>query len=160
MLTHHPNYFFAHPPFLSHTHPRADAALNKLQEGYRECERTLFKQQQRISLVSILSLLVAILINEQCAAGDYRIETPSLEEQLELESPDRQDRQCVSSLAMPLKLGSFALAVVLMALATMRFRTQQQANALRAAIKSRSQATNRHLTKGLAALNNANVRYV
>ena len=145
-------------PALFRTLPRADAVLNKLQENYRECERSLFAQQKRIVLISILSLFVAILINEQCAAGDYRTDAPLLEEQLELERPDRQDRECVSSLAMPLKLGSFALAALLIALATRRFRTQQQAHTLRVAIKSRSQTATKHL-KG-AALHNAHVKSV
>lgn len=57
-------------------------ASNKMQMDYRECEKSLFRQQTRIMVVSVVSLLLAVVINETCASGDYRTEMPSLEEQV------------------------------------------------------------------------------
>jgi len=90
----------------------------------RDCDKSLYQQQKRICIVTIFSLIVALSINESCAAGDYAHIAPPLEELLELERPDRPDRDCESALGLPLKLGSSALAVYLVYLAINRFRTE------------------------------------
>jgi hypothetical protein len=84
----------------------------------RDCDKSLYQQQKRICIVTIFSLIVALSINESCAAGDYAHIAPPLEELLELERPDRPDRDCESALGLPLKLGSSALAVYLVYLPT------------------------------------------
>jgi hypothetical protein len=90
----------------------------------RDCDKSLYQQQKRICIVAIFSLVVALAINESCAAGDYATIAPPLEELLELERPDRPDRKCESAFALPLKLGCSALAVYLAYLAINRFRTE------------------------------------
>ena len=134
------------------------AAYKMLQDEYRSCEKSLYLQQRTISILAIVSLLVGVAINELCATGDYRNTIPPLEELLELEDPDRADRECMSPLELPLKMASSALGIFLVGLATIRFRTESRAEYLRTAVKSHSVTSEKQVKGLLDSLNNARVQ--
>ena len=126
-----------------------DAVNNKLQAQYRELEVRLFMQQRRIMIASICSMFLAVLINELCAAGDYRSDLPSIEEQLELDSSDRPARQCTSGLALPLKLAALGNSITLVVLVSLKFKTQCQARSIHTKIKGGNFSSSR-LRRGLS----------
>ena len=96
------------------------------QRQIRRISKMMNTRQRVVAILAIASIILGVIVNELCVAGEYIDHPLTPEEQAALKDPNRPPRKCEYSIAEYVKLLQSFVTAVILGLIIVQFRLHGQ----------------------------------